>query len=952
MHPSPTLLRADLERLGEALARATRELSGDRLGELVERLRGDAVALRAGSIPRAMLAAEIALLPLDDIEDVARTFTHWCHLMNTAEEQQRIRVLRGRDEAGDGVAAAVIAMRDAGMTAADAMAMFERALVMPVLTAHPSEPRRRSIVDHLNVIGAMLDQLERPLGGPARRDAEDELSAEVLALLGTEESRARKPTPFDEIEATIEVFRRTLFEVTPDVYADLEDALTAAWPDATWRLPAFFRWGSWVGGDRDGNPNVTAPITRAAFDRHRTAVLTRYLQDVEALGRTLSVATHRGSDPGAVTALEASLERDRARLAEVAARARPRAVHEPWREKLWYMAARLRATQARTDDGYVDAAGYLRDLSLLERSLGAAGFGRVARAHLRACVRRVEVFGFHLASLDLRQHSSVHERVVDELLAAGGKAGYLALDEHGRRKALGEVLARPVQPVWDRSARSPESQDLLATLDMAGRACRELGERACERYVVSFTSDLSDLLEVVFLTRAAGLAPGELRPVPLLEQLQDLERAGELAAGIVGHPILRDEIGDELEVMVGYSDSGKQAGYLASQVALRRAQLELADVAERAGVALTVFHGRGGAIGRGGGPAGEAIRAQPTAALRGRMRVTEQGETITSRYGRPEIAHRDLELTLAAILRASADEHAVRHGGADASSDHSGDHALEDTPVLTAPVRSNHDTVDRAFARVTDQATGVAEAVELIGGHDAALDRALAIGAEAALTAYRRLTTDQDLLARYTLAATPIQQVGKLPIGSRPASRKAGFSLDDLRAIPWVFSWNQSRHGLPGWFGLGSGLEGIARALGAEATRALIARSRFLRSVTHNAAMALVRADIDVARTYAQLAEPDAGALFTLIEDEHARTRRALIDLAGLDVQLGDRPYLAESVRRRNPYLDVLNHAQVELLRRLRAAEHAGKPAAELERIATAIFTTISGIAAGLQTAG
>ena len=945
MHPSVALLDADLERLAEALALATRELSGERLAALVERLQAHAVALRAGTLAggRATLAAELAALSLDDVEDVTRTFTHWCHLMNTAEEQQRIRVLRGRDDAGDGVAGAVAALRDAGMTAGDAAAFFRRALVMPVLTAHPSEPRRRSIIDHLGSIGALLDELERPLGAPARRDAQAELSAEVLALLGTEESRARKPTPFDEIESTIEVFRHTLFEVTADVYADLEDALAATWPDgprdgAGWKLPAFFRWGTWVGGDRDGNPNVTAAITRAAFERQRGAVLARYLHDVEALGRTLSMATHRGSDPGATAELEESLERDRARMAEVAARARPRAVHEPWREKLWYMAARLRATAARGDDGYVDAHGYLHDLELLDRSLVAAGFGRVARAHLRGCARRVEVFGFHLASLDLRQHSSVHERAVAELLAAGGRDGYLALDEDARRALLAEVLARPVPPAGDRRARSAETQDLLATLDVAGLARRELGARACERYVVSFTSDLSDLLEVVFLTRAAGLAPGELRPVPLLEQLDDLRRAGPLARAMAAHPILRDELGGELEVMVGYSDSGKQAGYLASQVALRRAQLDLAEAAREAGMPLTIFHGRGGAIGRGGGPAGEAIRAQPVGTVHGRLRVTEQGETITSRYGRPEIAHRDLELTLGAVLRTAADEQAQ---------------PFDSGLAVARPTLGVNGTPAPAPAPAPAPVSAPApapssEAVE----DDEELRRALQIGADAALATYRRLTADQDRLARYTLAATPIQQVGKLPIGSRPASRKAGFSLDDLRAIPWVFSWNQNRHGLPGWFGLGSGLEAIATAIGADATRALVDRSRFLRAVTHNAGMALVRADIDVARAYAELAEPDAAALFAIIEEEHARTRHALAELAGLGALLGDRPYLAESVRRRNPYLDVLNHAQVELLRRLRAAERAGTAGGDRDRTLAAIFTTISGIAAGLQTAG
>jgi phosphoenolpyruvate carboxylase len=896
VHPPASLLAADLDRLGTDLTLATRELSGDRMADLVHSLRDEAVELRAGTLPggRAALAARIAALPLEDIEDVARAYTHWCHLMNSAEEQQRIRVLRGREDTGEGVAGAVRAMRDAGMTADDVAALFERALVMPVLTAHPTESRRRSILDHLLAIATLLDELERPLGGPARKDAEDELSAEVLALLGTEEARVRRPTPVDEIEAAVEVFRRTLFEVTADVYADLEDALAEVWPERTWRLPAFFRWGTWVGGDRDGNPNVTAHVTRTVFERQRAAVLARYLQDTHDLGRALSVASLRGAEPAGAAELEHSLERDRARMPEVAARARPRTVHEPWREKLWYVAERLRATAARTDAGYVDVNGYLRDLGLIERTLAAAGFARLARSYLRPRIRRAEVFGFHLATVDIRQHSGVHEAVVDELLAAAGRPGYAKLDEGGRRRVLGEVLARPIQPIWDRTTLSEQTQDLLATLDMVGRACRELGERACERYVVSFTNNLSDLLEVVFLTRSAGLAPGELRPVPLLEQLEDLQRAGELARELLAHPILRDEIYGELEVMIGYSDSGKQVGVVAAQVALRKAQLELAAIAAGAGVTLTVFHGRGGAIGRGGGPSGEAIRAQPAAALRGRVRVTEQGETITSRYARTEIAHRDLELTLGAVLRSAADE---RHDG------------------------------------------------------EARVDRELDVAAGAALEAYQRLTADKDRLARYTLAATPIQHVGRLPIGSRPASRKAGFSLDDLRAIPWVFSWNQSRHGLPGWYGVGSGLEALIAKVGVERVRELLGRSRFLRALVHNAEMALIRADIDVAREYASLADPDAAQLFAIIEDEHTRTSRVLATL-DLDIRRTDRPYLAESVRRRNPYIDVLSHSQVELLRRFRAAEARGAAAEELEQLSTAIFTTISGIAAGLQTAG
>lgn len=897
VHPDPELLEGDLSRLGNALVSAAAELSGDRTVAILRGLRDAATALRQGQLPggRAELARRVAELGIDDMEDVTRAFTHWCHLINSAEEQQRIRALRRRDSHEDGVAAAVRNMRDAGMSADDVAAFFDHALVMPVLTAHPTEARRRSVLDHLGAIAELLDLLERPIGGPARRDAEDDVIAEVLSLLGTEESRARTPTPHDELETVIATFRRTLFEVTADVYDDLDDALAATWPERAWRVPAFFRWGTWVGGDRDGNPNVTAHVTRAAFERQRTVVLERHLADVRELGRTLSVSAQRVVSREGIEDLVRSLVRDRERMPEVAARAMPRAPREPWREKLWYIAARLRATLERGDDSYVDAAGYLRDLNLLERGLQGAGFGRLARGLLRRCQRRVEVFGFHLASVDIRQHSSVHERVVDELLAAGGHAGYAALDEAARVKLLGDVLARPIAPVRDRTARSETAQDLLGTLDMVGRACRELGERACERYVVSFTSQLSDLLEVVFLTRAAGLAPGEVRPVPLLEQLEDLEHGGALARQMLAHPVVRDEIGGELEVMIGYSDSGKQVGYVASAVALRRAQIELADVARTEGVTLTVFHGRGGAIGRGGGPAGEAIRAQPVQALRGRVRVTEQGETITARYARPEIAHRDLELTLGAVLRAAADERA---------------------------------TVDPA------------------------LDGALDVAAAAALAAYQQLTDDQEQLARYTLAATPMQHVGKLPIGSRPASRKAGFTLSDLRAIPWVFSWNQSRHGIPGWFGLGSALEGLAKEIGADAVPALLSRSRFLRALVHNGELAMVRADIDVAREYAQLADADDRAVFAVIEAEHARTREALARLAGLDQTLADRPHLAASVRRRNPYIDVLSHAQVELIRRLRAAESAGAEPGERDRLSAAIFTTISGIAAGLQTAG
>ncbi len=881
-------LERDITHLVDALWAAVATLDGPSAFELSRRLGATATELRAGELSggRRALADQFSHLTEGELEEVARAQALWCHLMNIAEERQRLRTLRSRgDRIPDGLAATIDSVIDAGATAPELRTLFDAALVMPVLTAHPTEARRRTALDHLARITAILDDLDRT--GRAR--AKQMLAAEVLALLASEDSRARRPTPIDEIENSLDVFRRSLLDVTPRIYRTAEDRLGQRLGE-TWRLPTFLRWGTWVGGDRDGNPNVTAPVTRTALARQRTVAISRYLEDVVTLGRTLSVSSLRANgSAGSIEELERSLALDRERLPEVAARARPRTAYEPWREKLWYMQARLRATLDQRDEAYVDATAYHDELDLLDRNLRAAGLAEVANEELRDARRRVDVFGFHLASLDLRQHSSVHERVVGELLTRGGVTGYLARDEAARRKVLGEVLARPFAPERDRQGASEATKDLLATLDAIGRARRELGPRACERYVISFTREVSDLLEVAFLARAAGLAPGELRPVPLLEQLEDLSRAGAIATDILAQPALSAELRGELEVMIGYSDSGKQVGYVAAAVVLRHAQVELAAVANKSGVMLTIFHGRGGALGRGGGPESDAILAQPASAVRGRLRVTEQGETVTARYAQPEIAERDLEQTLAAVLAATCDRKR--------------DDDLADDPML-----------QRAAA--------------------------------AARLAYLELTADEDRLARYTLAATPIEDVAHLPLGSRPASRKGGLTLESLRAIPWVFSWTQSRHGIPGWFGVGTAIEALASELGVDGVRDLVRRSKFFRALIRNCELSLVRADIDVAREYARLADPDAAKLFELIETEHARTVAALHETLAITDPLVNRPYLATSVARRNPHLDLLSHIQIEALLRRRAAlgDHA--------RLGRIVSTTIGGIAAGLQTAG
>jgi phosphoenolpyruvate carboxylase len=912
--PDPSRVDADIELLGAALDEATSELSGVATLARVRALREAAIELRrpdAAKDARERFAASIARLDDEALAEVARAVTHWFHLVNAAEEVQRVRLLRRYDRAHPArhsLADALSTLVDAGLDATQVRAQLERLFVMPVLTAHPTESRRRTVRDHVAEIGRLLDALDRPGGSRIAEALRAQLEETVLGLSRTEESRTTKPTPRDELEAGLDVFTRTLFDATPAVYRELEDVLTRLFPGEDWLrlgaagpgdwvVPSFLRWGSWIGGDRDGNPFVTAHVTRTALERQRVLALERHLADVESLGRALSVSSRRAPNPSGLGDLVESLERDRARFPEVAARVQRFTVFEPWREKLWYMAARLRATLERGDASYVDAAGYQRDLWLLERSLVASGYGRLALGRLRDCRRRADVFGFHLASLDLRQHSGVHERVVAELCEATGlmrARAYADMDEERRCRVLGDLLSRPesLAPP-SRVAFSSETQDLLAMLDMVGRARREQGPRACERYIVSFTSTLSDLLEVLFLQRAAGLAPGELRPVPLLEQLEDLSNARSLAEQMLASPHVSAAIGRELEVMIGYSDSCKQVGYVTSQVALRRAQHALADVAEHAGLRLTIFHGRGGAIGRGGGPAHDAIRAQPERALRGRLRVTEQGETINTRYSNLEVAQRDLEQSLSAVLLSGLSER---------------------TPVPRAE----------------------------LAARDAIFDEA----ARVAKGCYEELLADPDRLSRYAQAATPINEVTALPIGSRPSARRPGLALADLRAIPWVFSWNQSRHGIPGWFGLGSALRELIAQHGLERLRELHRASPFFRALIDNAQIALARADIDVAECYAALADADARQIFPLIRAEWDRTVETVLAVAEQREILGHRPHILATVRRRNPFVDVLSHAQIELLRRFAQSERDG------ERLVGALFTTINGIAAGLQTAG
>jgi phosphoenolpyruvate carboxylase len=894
----------DVKLLTRLLDDAIGERSGPEALAIVDELRAAAPELRAqgGGPAREAFAHRMGTLATPQLADVAHALTQQLQLMNVAEEQHRVRVLRGRDRGQapvvESIAAAVDEWVRNGVRADDIRTLLKRLAVMPVLTAHPTEARRRTVLDHLAEVSSDLDHLDdQRLAARDRAHVLGRLRESVSALDCTEEARAIRPTPLDEVRAGSDFFERTLLDVTPLIIAELETSLARSYPGEVFEVGPYLRWGTWIGGDRDGHPGVTADVTRAALERYRTVAIGRAMRDVSELGRELSISSDRVK-PSGVAELEAALAEDRLRSPGVAARALRSGMREPWREKLRHMAARLEGTLTRSDAAYPDAASYRADLGVIRRTLIDAGLARLAAGRVREAERRAEVFGFHLATMDLRQHATVHEAAVDELLTAGGVSGYATLPEAERVSLLCRLLERAdASAPRDRQGLSPVTRDLLATLDVVGRARRDQGPEACERYIVSFTSTPSDLLEVLFLARAARLAPDELRPMPLLEQLQDLEGAEALARSILSLPPLRAALRGELEVMIGYSDSGKQVGYVSSTIALRRAQEALARVADEAGVMLTVFHGRGGAVGRGGGPQNLAIRAQPKLALRGRLRVTEQGETISARYGQAEIARRELEQMVNAVLVASV-------GGTSSAS--------------LAPQ-------DRK-----------------------ARESLLDVASASAAKAYSALVGDRDRLARYTVAVTPIREISALPIASRPAARKATLSLDELRAIPWVFSWNQCRHGIPGWFGLGSALDAAIADRGLEYVASLYATWPFFRVLIDNAQLALVRADMDVAEYYARLGDAEGKQVFASIREEYNRTVARVLDVSRSEVLLAASPTLAKNVARRNPFVDVLNHAQIELMRRLRGADSDE----QRERLRRALFVTINGIAAGLMTAG
>ncbi|WP_370663946.1 phosphoenolpyruvate carboxylase [Massilia forsythiae] len=940
-------LKEDIRLLGRLLGDVLRAQEGEAVFDVVETVRQTAVRFRREDDQQAgaELTTLLKKLTREQTISVVRAFSYFSHLANIAEDQHHIRrrrahLLAGSKPQPSSVAYALERLKGAGIGRDAIEAFLQDALVSPVLTAHPTEVQRKSILDAEHDIARLLAERDLPLTPKERARNLQLLQARIATLWQTRMLRYEKLTVADEIENALSYYRITFLRELPAVYDDIEEELAAHFPspddhpaaevadddgvDSIVNAPApidanYMQMGSWIGGDRDGNPNVNAATMQRALVRQATTIFDFYLDEVHALGAELSPSTLLVP---ASPALQA--------LADASPDHSPHRSDEPYRRALIGIYARL-ASSARElgatnilrkevghADPYNDPAEFVAELTTVDASLAANHGAILARPRLHGLLRAARVFGFHLATLDMRQSSDVHERILGDLFArAGVQADYAKLEEAGKVQLLLAELAQPRLLYSPYESYDETTESELQVLRTAREVRARYGARAIRNYIISHTETVSDLLEVFLLQKEAGLLhPGQGRAdvmvIPLFETIPDLQRASTIMAEWMALPLVNEIIANQgrlQEVMLGYSDSNKDGGFLTSNWELYQAELKLVQVFADANVKLRLFHGRGGTVGRGGGPSYDAILAQPPGTVNGQVRLTEQGEIISSKFSNPEIGRRNLELLLAATLEAGL----MPHGE------------------------------DRAQ-------------VERLGCFEAAMAEL----SQRAYQAYRDLVYETPGFTDYFFAATPIAEIAELNLGSRPASRKSTRRIEDLRAIPWSFSWGQCRLLLPGWFGFGAAVSGWiadgADDADREGRRALLGEMArhwpFFMTLLSNMDMVLAKSDLAIASRYAELV-PDAllrERIFKRIADEYHATLRCLELVTGNGERLAGNPLLARSIQNRFAYLDPLNHLQVELIQRHRALSK--EPDQVDERVHRGIHLSINGVAAGLRNTG
>ena len=918
----------DIRLLGRILGDVIREQEGAEIYELIEKIRKLSVSFRRDADHAADKALKKLLkgLPGDYAVSVIRGFTYFSHLANLAEDRHHIRRRAIHERVGDtqegSIEVALQRLRWAGITPKIISQTLAHSFLSPVLTAHPTEVQRQSILSAERDLAELLrerDEIKaRAAVVNASKDAltpkelaanEMRMRARVMQLWQTRLLRFSKLTVADEIENSLSYYESTFLREIPKIYAALEEAL------GTHPVAPFLRMGQWIGGDRDGNPNVNAQTLQQALKRQAEVALRHYLTEVHYLGSELSLSAMLVDFPPAMKA-----------LAEKSPDTNAHRMDEPYRRALTGMYARLAATLKFLTGGdaarhavepqnpYADAGSFLADLKVIQASLKSHHAQALAAQRLDPLIRAVEVFGFHLATVDLRQSSDQHEKVVGELLEkARIEKDYAALDENSKRAVLMRLLndARPLRIPG--AAYSAHSQSELAIFEAAHEARARYGAEAIRHYIISHTETVSDLLEVLLLQKEVGLmrstlddkARVDLIVVPLFETIEDLRNSASIMREFYALPGIANLVqrsGAEQDIMLGYSDSNKDGGIFTSNWELYRAEVALvADfdrLANSHNIQLRMFHGRGGTVGRGGGPSYQAILAQPPGTVRGQIRLTEQGEVIGSKYANPEIGRRNLETLVAATLEATLLQ-----------------------PTKTAP---------RNFLETAAQLS------------------------ESSMAAYRHLVYETAGFNDYFFGATPIREIAELNIGSRPASRKANQKIEDLRAIPWGFSWGQCRLTLPGWFGFGSAVEKFLdqptdkeRKAALALLQKMVKQWPFFKTLLSNIDMVLAKSDLALASRYSELVS-DAKLrkkIFAAIEAEWHRTADVMALLTGEKHRLANNPALARSIRHRFPYIDPLHHLQVELIRRYREGKAD-------ERVQRGIHISINGIAAGLRNTG
>lgn len=918
----------DIRLLGRILGDIIREQEGVAVYELIEQVRQLSVAFRRDQDHEADKTLKKLLkgLSTDQTVSVIRAFTYFSHLANLAEDRHHIRRRAVHERAGNtqegSIEVALSRLRWAGITPDEIAQTLAQAYVSPVLTAHPTEVQRQSILQAEHDIARLLverdDILARAQLFNSAKDAltprelatnEAMLRARVAQLWMTRLLRYSKLTVADEIENALSYYEATFLREIPKIYAALEDALEGQ------TVHSFLRMGQWIGGDRDGNPNVTAPTLELALRRQSDVVLRHYLTEVHYLGGELSVSVR-------LVEVSAGMQA----LANASPDNNPHRQDEPYRRALTGIYARLAASLTHLTGGqaarhavaphnpYLQADEFLDDLQIIHDSLQAHHGESLAVQRLHPLMRAVKVFGFCLSTVDLRQSSDKHEAVMAELLAvAQVENHYAQLDEAAKCALLQRLLqeARPLRVMG--ASYSDLACSEIAIFEMAKTMRQRYGREAIIHYIISHTESVSDLLEVLLLQKEVGLMQGTLEQpdaaldlivVPLFETIGDLRAASDImrayfaVPGVAG---LLQRSGAVQDIMLGYSDSNKDGGIFTSNWELYQAELALVELfdglQEQFGLRLRMFHGRGGTVGRGGGPSYQAILAQPPGTVRGQIRLTEQGEVIASKYANPDIGRRNLETLVAATLEAT----------------------------LLQPTKS----ATKAFLQTAEQLS------------------------QSSMGAYRKLVYETAGFADYFFSATPIREIAELNIGSRPASRKATQAIEDLRAIPWGFSWGQCRLTLPGWYGFGSAVEAFLQADGADPKRQLALLQKmyrqwpFFKTLLSNMDMVLAKSDLALASRYSELVTDThlRKRIFSSIEAEWLRTTEALAQITEESDRLASNPALARSIRHRFPYIDPLHHLQVELVRRWRTGQTD-------ERLKNGIHISINGIAAGLRNTG